>query len=81
NYPNPFNSQTRIRFDLPVLSNVKLVIYNQLGQELFKLIDNEQLASGSYEAEFDATNLSSGVYFYRLMTDGYTNTRKMILVK
>ncbi|MFZ1323269.1 MAG: T9SS type A sorting domain-containing protein [Ignavibacteria bacterium] len=85
NFPNPFNPSTKIRFDIPSnaagqSSNVKLVVYNSLGNEVSVLL-NEKLQSGSYETEFKGDNLSSGVYFYKLETDGFIQTKRMVLLK
>ena len=80
NYPNPFNPSTNIKFDLPKSENVKLIVINQLGQEVSTLI-NKELVSGSYEYTFNADKLSSGVYFYRIITDSFTDTKKMLLIK
>lgn len=80
NYPNPFNPATNINFDLPKGENVKLVIYNMLGQEVKTLI-NEYKAAGSYKVDFDASSLSSGTYLYRLTAGDNVDTKKMILVK
>ncbi len=80
NYPNPFNPVTKIRFDLPDASGVKLFVYDALGREVSRIIDGEMKA-GSYEADFDASNLTSGVYFYRLVTKGFSDTKKMLLIK
>jgi len=80
NYPNPFNPSTKIRFNLPEKSNVKLTVYNLLGEKIASLINNE-LSAGVYEIEFQAKNLSSGMYFYRLETPKQTITKKMILSK
>jgi hypothetical protein len=84
NYPNPFNPNTVIRFQLPIGSNVTLRVFNSLGEEVEKLVNEYKLA-GSYEVEFDAQLLSSGVYFYRLSATGgasdFIQTRKMILLK
>ncbi len=80
NYPNPFNPTTKILFDIPKESNVKLVIYNILGSEV-KVLLNENVSAGKYEAAFDASNLPSGTYFYRLETGNYVQTKKMILIK
>ncbi|HJY63801.1 MAG TPA: T9SS type A sorting domain-containing protein, partial [Ignavibacteria bacterium] len=85
NYPNPFNPKTKIRFNIPPLEGgrgriVSLIIYDVLGREISTLINN-QLQPGSYEIDFDASYLSSGVYFYRLVSEGYTLTRTMILIK
>jgi photosystem II stability/assembly factor-like uncharacterized protein len=80
NYPNPFNPSTSIRFSLSKASIVKLTVFNTAGQEVVRLV-NERLSVGSYEYQFDAGKLTSGVYFYRLTTDNFTDTKKMILVK
>jgi len=86
NYPNPFNPSTKIRFSIPLLRGVSegrgvlLVIYDILGRELTTLI-NEQLTPGIYEVEFDGTNYSSGVYYYKLESGTYTETKKMLLIK
>jgi photosystem II stability/assembly factor-like uncharacterized protein len=82
NYPNPFNPATKITFDIPanVRGITKLVVYDIAGREVSLLV-NRQLSPGSYEYSFDGSNLPSGVYFYRLQTDGYVKTKKMMLVK
>ena len=80
NYPNPFNPSTNIRFDIPKTSQVKLVIYNMLGKEIATLVDKE-LRPGSYEVDWDGSNYSSGVYFYKLKTLDFEKTMKMLLVK
>jgi len=80
NYPNPFNPITRIRFDLPKNVNVKLTIYDMLGREVETIV-NEQLNAGSYEVSWDGTKYTSGVYYYRLQTEEFINTKSMILVK
>lgn len=80
NHPNPFNPSTTIQFDLPVESNVKLKVFNILGKEVTTLIDGKQEA-GYKTIEFDATQLSSGVYFYRLQTETFTETKKLLLLK
>ena len=85
NYPNPFNPSTTIKFHIPELSNVTLKVYNSIGQEVAFLI-NEELAAGTYEVEFNShsdksRNLTSGVYFYQLKTNGLVETKKMILIK
>ncbi len=80
NYPNPFNPTTLIRFSIPEAGNVSLKIYNVLGQEVMSLI-NEEMAAGSYEADFNAANFSSGVYFYTLQAGDFTSTKKMMLLK
>lgn len=80
NYPNPFNPSTKIKFDIPKSSFVKLAVYDILGQEVALLVDKE-LNPGSYEFLLEASLLSSGTYFYRLQTEGFTQTRKMLLIK
>jgi hypothetical protein len=80
NYPNPFNPTTKIKFALPKSSYAKLVIYDALGREAETLV-NEQLNAGTYEADWDAGNNSSGVYFYSLITDNFSRTMKMVLIK
>ncbi len=89
NYPNPFNPATKIKFDLPksnfTLSeakglSVKLIIYDILGREVTTLV-NQQLKPGSYEVTWNASNYSSGIYFYTLISQDYTETKKLILLK
>jgi len=80
NYPNPFNPSTVIKFQVASLSEVKIVVLDILGREIATL-GNEQLQPGTYEADFDASNLVSGVYFYRLITDEFSETKRMILIK
>jgi hypothetical protein len=80
NYPNPFNPTTAIRFTLPVAEQVQLTVFNMLGQNVATLV-NDHLAAGSYEFEFDAASLPSGVYFYSLQAGNFSMTKKMILLK
>jgi photosystem II stability/assembly factor-like uncharacterized protein len=80
NYPNPFNPSTKIKFEISKLSGVKFVVYDASGREVETLV-NEQVKPGVYEADFDGSNLSSGVYFYKLIADDFIETKKMILVK
>ncbi|MCB0728398.1 MAG: T9SS type A sorting domain-containing protein [Ignavibacteriae bacterium] len=80
NYPNPFNPSTVIKFDVAKNQLVKITVYNMLGKEVSNLV-NENLAPGSYSVNFDGANLSSGMYFYRIETPGYSKTMRMILVK
>jgi hypothetical protein len=80
NYPNPFNPVTKIKYGLPENANVKLIIYDILGREISELV-NEHKTANTYEVEFDASRLPSGVYFYKLETDNYTFTKKMLLIK
>jgi M6 family metalloprotease-like protein len=80
NYPNPFNNTTIIRYSIPKEGIVTIRIYNILGEEVTTLV-NEQKAAGKYETEFNATDLPSGVYFYKLQAGPFLQTRKMILLK
>jgi photosystem II stability/assembly factor-like uncharacterized protein len=80
NYPNPFNPSTRIRFSIQRSENVSLIIYDILGSEIIRLIDNE-LNSGSYEVEFNGGGVSSGIYFYRLTAGEFSEIRKMMFIK
>jgi hypothetical protein len=80
NYPNPFNPVTTIRYQLPVASQVKLHIYNLLGQEVRTLVD-EMEEAGYKRVEFNAGSLPSGVYFYKMTAGAFTDIRKMILIK
>jgi hypothetical protein len=80
NYPNPFNPTTQITFDLPKAGNVTLTVYNALGQEVATLV-NGALPVGSHSVTFNAKNLASGVYFYRLTAGSYQSTMKMLLMK
>lgn len=80
NYPNPFNPATYIKFSLPEAGFVKLIIYDIMGREVNTLV-SENLKAGSYVADWDASSATSGVYFYKLITDNYTETKRMILVK
>jgi len=79
-YPNPFNPSTTIMFDLPEASKVRLVVYDMLGREVAVLADGERPA-GHYSLRFDAGKLSSGMYIYRLQTNNYTQTKKLMLMK
>ncbi|MEX2633690.1 MAG: T9SS type A sorting domain-containing protein, partial [Balneolales bacterium] len=80
NYPNPFNPTTQIRFSVPEQTHVHLEVYNLLGQRVTTLV-NEQKSAGWYDVNFDATNLTSGLYIYRLQTDAHVETRQMMLIK
>ena len=80
NYPNPFNPTTNIRFDLPRSGSVKLVVFDALGREVATLV-NEKLAPGTYEVDWNASSYPSGVYFYRLTTDSFSESKKMLLTK
>ncbi len=80
NYPNPFNPSTIISLAIPLSGNTNLSIYNILGEKVATLV-NKELSVGSYEYQFDASNLSSGIYFYRLQSKKFTSIKKMMLVK
>jgi len=80
NYPNPFNPTTRISFSLPHQSHIRLTVYNAIGQQVAKLID-ENRQSGIHTIDFNASHLVNGVYFYRLEAGQFVSTRKMLLVK
>jgi hypothetical protein len=94
NYPNPFNPSTKIKFSLPFPSEggvkaplsfgeglgVRLVVYDLLGREVAILV-NQQLKPGIYEVEWDGSNYPSGVYFYKFITESFTNSKRMVLVK
>ena len=80
NYPNPFNSSSIITFSIPRKEMVTLKIYDILGREV-KILLNEEKAAGNYKVEFDASELSSGTYFYRLISGNYTDTKKFIVLK
>lgn len=80
NFPNPFNPSTTISFTIPNSSMVNLAVYNSIG-ELVKVLVNEQMAQGRYTTNFDASDLSSGIYFYRLVSDATVLSKKMILLK
>lgn len=80
NYPNPFNPSTTISFSIPSQEKVKLQVFNALGQEVALLLDKE-ISAGSYNYTFDASGLTSGIYFYTLSTGTNSITKKMILIK
>lgn len=80
NYPNPFNPITKIRFDLPKSEKVVLKIYNVLGQEVETLLQN-QIPAGYHEIEFNAQNLSTGIYFFKIEAGEFHDLKKMILIK
>jgi hypothetical protein len=81
NYPNPFNPSTKIEFSLPVEGNVTLKIFNLLGEEVRTLISNELKSAGKHSVTFDAGNLATGIYIYRLQTGNYSSNKKMILLR
>ena len=81
NYPNPFNPSTTIRFALPKTSNVTLKVYNMSGQEVSTLLSNATVQAGINEFKFDASKLSSGVYFYSIQAGNFRDVKKMIVIK
>jgi len=87
NYPNPFNPSTKIKFTIPFVtlsgvegSSTTLKIYDVLGNEVATLI-NEEKPAGGYEVEFDATGITSGIYFYQLIAGSFVQSKKMLLMK
>ena len=80
NYPNPFNPSTTISYTIPTISNVSLKVFNILGKEVATIV-NETKSAGNYSINFNASGLSSGVYFYQLTTDNFTSTKKFTLMK
>jgi len=80
NYPNPFNPSTKIKYDLPANEFVNLTVYNVQGKTITTLV-NEQKFAGAYQVIFDATDLPSGVYFYRLKAGNFVNIKKMVIIK
>lgn len=80
NYPNPFNPKTIINFQLTISSDVKLIVYDLSGREIETLV-NEQLKPGTYKVDFNGSKYSSGVYFYQLAAENFSQTKRMVLVK
>jgi flagellar hook assembly protein FlgD len=80
NYPNPFNPRTTIRLDVPQASNVNITVFNILGREVATIV-NEELKPGEYEVQWDATDVASGTYFYKVTAGNFVQTRKMVLLK
>ena len=80
NYPNPFNPTTTIRYSIPERSEIELVVYDALGKQIETLISGDHDA-GVYEVDFDATGLSSGIYFYQIKSASFTETKKLVLMK
>jgi hypothetical protein len=81
NYPNPFNPTTTIRFAIPKTSSVTIKVYNVNGQLIETLVNNERVSAGTNEVKFNATNLSSGIYFYTIQAGDFKDTKKMLLIK
>jgi hypothetical protein len=80
NYPNPFNPKTMIEFSIPKSENVKITVFDILGREVMVLV-NDIFKAGSYEVDFNASGLASGVYMYKINAGDFTDTKKMLLVK
>lgn len=80
NYPNPFNPTTIIRFDVAKLQKVRVAVYDMLGREI-EILADEVMSPGSYRATFAGANLPSGVYYYSMVTEGFAETKKMLLIK
>ena len=80
NYPNPFNPTTVIQYAIPVESHVTIKVLNAIGEEVAELL-NETKAPGTYEINFNAKSLSSGVYFYRIQAGNFVETKRMMLIK
>lgn len=80
NYPNPFNPSTAIRFTIPERTQVKLEVYNLIGQKIKELINGE-LEAGQYDVTFDGSNISSGIYLYRIQAGNFSSVKKMLLMK
>lgn len=80
NYPNPFNPVTKIKFDIPTSLFTKLSIYDMTGREI-AVLKNEFLTAGSHNVEWNALGYSSGIYFYKVSTEKFSETKKMILIK
>jgi len=80
NYPNPFNPSTTINFELPISNFVSLKVYDMMGKEVASLV-NENKAAGFYSVKFDASKLSSGIYFYKIQAGDFSATKKLMLVK
>ena len=80
NYPNPFNPSTIISFALPKAGQVSLKVYDVMGREVQTIV-NKSLQAGKYETKFDGSQLTSGVYFYKLIANGYSDTKRMLLIK
>lgn len=80
NYPNPFNPSTQITFSIQKTSDVSLKVFNLLGQEVASLV-NEVKAPGTYNVDFNASNLASGIYVYQITAGTFVSSKKMMLVK
>ena len=80
NFPNPFNPETTLEYNLQNSGEVSLIIYNLLGQEMTRLV-NEVQKAGNHQVTWNASNVASGIYFYRLQAGDFVQTRKMVLLK
>jgi hypothetical protein len=80
NYPNPFNPATHFEFRIADFGLVRLIVYNAVGEEIETVV-NREFSPGTYRADFDGSNLPSGVYYYRLEAGDFTQTKKMVLIK
>ncbi len=80
NYPNPFNPTTTIKFSIPEASNVKVTVFDAIGREVAVLV-NDQMSAGSYNVDWNAGNITSGIYLYRIESGDFTAVKKMILLK
>jgi hypothetical protein len=80
NFPNPFNPTTEIRFSIPQAGNVKLTVYDAIGKQVGEIV-NEYLSAGIYNYTWNASNLASGIYFYRIVAKDFTMVKKMVLLK
>jgi len=80
NYPNPFNPSTTIEYFLPKAEYVKLKVYDVLGREVATLV-NERQTAGNYQIHFDASNLSSGMYIYKITAGSFSSARKMVVMR
>ncbi|MFZ1321991.1 MAG: T9SS type A sorting domain-containing protein, partial [Ignavibacteria bacterium] len=80
NYPNPFNPKTKIKFEIKNISDVNLEVFDILGRKIYTLV-NERLQTGTYDVDFEISDQNSGVYFYKLSTESFSKTMKMILIK
>jgi hypothetical protein len=80
NYPNPFNPSTTIKYDIPTRSNVRIEVFDVLGRRAEVLLNKEQ-EHGKYSVSFSADKLSAGIYFYKITTNNFIQTKKMVVIK